>query len=178
MAMKGDPYMNQNEIGRFLRKLRTEKGWTQSELADRLNVSNRSISRWENGATMPDLSLLLELSELYLVSVDEILRAGSEVKNMEENNVVARVADYSSIREAKVSRRLQYMFGFSILCMIGFMCIDINHLSDTEPYSLFAGLLLGFISGMLIIGFIYTSRYQKKISEAKRRLFQSVMKKK
>ena len=51
--------MNQQAIGQFLKELRKEKGITQENLAEMLNVSNRSISRWENGKTLPDLIYLL-----------------------------------------------------------------------------------------------------------------------
>lgn len=46
--------MNQEKIGLFLKDLRKESGMTQEQLAEKLNVSNRTISRWENARTMPD----------------------------------------------------------------------------------------------------------------------------
>ena len=55
--------MDQQKIGRFLRELRNEQGLTQAQVAERLNVSNRSVSRWENGTTMPDFDLLMQLSD-------------------------------------------------------------------------------------------------------------------
>lgn len=54
--------MDQQKTGLFLKKLRHEKSVTQMELAERLGVSNRSVSRWENGTTMPDFDLLIELA--------------------------------------------------------------------------------------------------------------------
>ena len=50
--------MNQRKIGNFIAELRKEKNMTQEQLAEKLGVSNKSISRWENGVTMPDYSLL------------------------------------------------------------------------------------------------------------------------
>ena len=55
--MKGGLYMDQIKIGSFLKGLRKEKGLTQGQLAEKLNVSNRSISRWETGNTLPDISV-------------------------------------------------------------------------------------------------------------------------
>jgi transcriptional regulator with XRE-family HTH domain len=49
--------MKQKDIGAFIRMMRKEKGMTQEQLAEMLGVSQRSVSRWENGKTMPDLSL-------------------------------------------------------------------------------------------------------------------------
>ncbi len=64
--------MDQQKIGRFLRELRSEQGLTQAQVAERLNVSNRSVSRWENGATMPDFDLLMQLSDCYNIEVGEL----------------------------------------------------------------------------------------------------------
>lgn len=67
--------MNQKEIGKFISKLRKEKDMTQASLGEALGVSNRTISKWENGDGMPDVALLKELAEALGVSVDELLSA-------------------------------------------------------------------------------------------------------
>lgn len=61
--------MDTKKIGQFLKFLRRENGFTQEELAEKLNVSSRTVSRWETGANMPDLSILMEIAELYQVEV-------------------------------------------------------------------------------------------------------------
>ena len=66
---------DQEKIGAFLAQARKEKGWTQAELADRLGVSNRSVSRWETGKTMPDYSLLSPLCEALGISINELFAA-------------------------------------------------------------------------------------------------------
>ena len=65
--------MDQQKIGRFLKALRKEKGLTQEALAERLGVTARSVSRWETGSNLPDLSLLIEIADLYEVELREIL---------------------------------------------------------------------------------------------------------
>ena len=65
--------MNQQKIGRFLKELRKEKNLTQEQLAEKLNISGRTVSRWETGNNMPDISLLVELAEFYDVSIAEII---------------------------------------------------------------------------------------------------------
>lgn len=57
--------MNQKQIGLFLKELRKQKGLTQRQLAEILGVSDRSVSRWESGNNMPDLSILVELADFY-----------------------------------------------------------------------------------------------------------------
>ena len=55
--------MNQQKIGKFIANCRKEKELTQQQLADKLNVTSKTISRWENGNYMPDLSLIQQLSK-------------------------------------------------------------------------------------------------------------------
>ena len=57
--------MDTVKIGNFLRELRKEKNLTQEQLAEVFSVSNRTVSRWETGSNMPDISLLLEMAEYY-----------------------------------------------------------------------------------------------------------------
>ena len=61
--------MDQEKIGKFIAKLRKEKNMTQNELAQRLGITDRAISKWENGRGMPDLSLLTPLCEILDVSI-------------------------------------------------------------------------------------------------------------
>ena len=65
--------MDQKKVGSFLKELRKEKGITQEQLAEKLNVSGRSVSRWETGNNMPDISLLVEIADFYDVDVREII---------------------------------------------------------------------------------------------------------
>ena len=65
--------MDQEKIGKFIAKLRKEKNMTQNELAESLGITDRAISKWENGRGMPDLSLLTPLCEKLGVSINELL---------------------------------------------------------------------------------------------------------
>lgn len=65
--------MNQEEIGKFISKLRKEKNITQHVLAEKLNVTDRTISNWETGRRLPDISILKELSVIFSVTIDEII---------------------------------------------------------------------------------------------------------
>lgn len=80
---------NKNNIGEFLKSLRVAKGLTQIELAEHLNVSNKTVSKWESGVGIPELSTLLILADFYDVTVDDILRGTRRVsKNIEkEKNI-------------------------------------------------------------------------------------------
>lgn len=69
---RGD-IVDQKKIGEFICKLRKEKGYTQAALAEMLSISNRTISKWENGDGLPDVSILPDLARTLGVSVDELL---------------------------------------------------------------------------------------------------------
>ncbi|MEG2329211.1 helix-turn-helix domain-containing protein, partial [Anaerorhabdus sp.] len=68
-----------NKIGNFLSELRKEKGFTQQEVADVLNVSNKTVSKWERSEGYPEIETLIDLAGLYNISVDELL-AGERTK--------------------------------------------------------------------------------------------------
>ena len=65
--------MNTNLVAKHLSYLRKQHGFTQEELAQRLQISRQAVSHWECGESMPDIAVLLELSKLYEISMNEIL---------------------------------------------------------------------------------------------------------
>ncbi len=69
--------MDQEKIGKYIKKLRKEKNLTQQELADELKVDRRTISRWENGYYLPDISLMKELCRTFDISIDEMINTNS-----------------------------------------------------------------------------------------------------
>ena len=74
--------MDTIKIGNFLATLRKEQGLTQESLGERLGVTNKTVSRWENGNYLPPVEMLKELSELYAVSINELL-CGERLKEDE-----------------------------------------------------------------------------------------------
>jgi len=65
--------MDQIRTGKFIRRLRTERGWTQSAFAGRLGVSEKTVSKWETGRGLPEVSLMLPVCELLGITVNELL---------------------------------------------------------------------------------------------------------
>lgn len=65
--------MNQEKIGKFIAKVRKEKKLTQKQLAEKLGITDRAISKWENGKSMPDLSLLKPLCDIFDITINELL---------------------------------------------------------------------------------------------------------
>ena len=76
--------MNQIKIGKFISECRKKENLTQAQLAEKLNITARAVSKWENGKAMPDSSIMLDLCSFLNISVNELLR-GEEI-NMENNN--------------------------------------------------------------------------------------------
>ncbi len=83
--------MNTIEIGKYIRRRRIEKNMTQKELAEKLNISFQAVSKWETGTTLPDTSILLALSDVLVVSVDQILNAGEFRERMNKQINVEEV---------------------------------------------------------------------------------------
>lgn len=77
--------MNQEKIGKFIAKKRKDKQLTQNELAEKLGVTDRSISNWENGKNMPDLSLFKPLCDILEISINELL-SGEKIDNKDYAN--------------------------------------------------------------------------------------------
>lgn len=90
--------MDQKKIGQFLRELRTEKKLTQEQFAEIIGMTNRSISRWENGVNMPDFDVLIQIAEYFDVSIEEILDGERRTSSMdnETEETLLKVADYNN----------------------------------------------------------------------------------
>ena len=84
--------MNQRKIGNFIAELRKEKNMTQEQLAEKLGVSNKSISRWENGTTMPDYSLLKDICNELDTNINELMSG----EKIEKENYIMEVIELPS----------------------------------------------------------------------------------
>ena len=101
--------MDQKKTGQFLKALRNEKGITQEQLAKKFNVTNRSVSRWETGSNLPDISLLVEIADFYDVDVREIIdgERKSEMMDQETREVAGKMAVYAGNEKSNLLRFIQ-----------------------------------------------------------------------
>jgi transcriptional regulator with XRE-family HTH domain len=106
---KGGAPLDQKKTGQFLKTLRNEKGLTQEQLAKHFNVSNRSVSRWETGSNLPDISLLVEIADFYDVDVREIIdgERKSEMMDNETREVADKMAVYAGNEKSNLLRFIQ-----------------------------------------------------------------------
>ncbi|MCR4814458.1 MAG: helix-turn-helix domain-containing protein [Lachnospiraceae bacterium] len=111
--------MDQEKIGAFLRELRKERNMSQEQLAEVFNVSSRSISRWENGKTMPDISLIIELADYFEVDIRELLNGERKSENMDKDmkETLTMVADYTKA-EKRMLKKTFILIGLTILTFV------------------------------------------------------------
>ena len=87
--------MDQQKIGTFLKQLRQERQLTQENLAEIMCVTNRSVSRWENGVNLPDLPTLIQLADFYGVELRELLDGERKPDAMNTPYLVMNHFDFS-----------------------------------------------------------------------------------
>ena len=124
--------MDSKKIGAFIAVNRKKKGLTQEQLGERLGVTNKTISRWENGNYMPDLSMLEPLSKELEITLNELL-AGEEIREEEsaaraEKNLISAI-DYSVKKIKNEHKKI------SVCIMIVGILICIFSFSIFEPES-------------------------------------------
>ena len=154
--------MDQKKTGQFLKTLRKEKNITQENLAETLNVFTRTISRWETGRNMPDISLLVELSEFYQVSIAEIIdgERKSEDMGQETKSTAVKMAEYS---KNELSRERQkavsvILMVFGVFIMISAFAVVPNESSWGSIYAVVGGMTL-----IIGIYFMLKAAFTKRI---------------
>ena len=115
--------MNQEKIGKFIAKVRKEKNMTQQELAMKLNITDRAISHWENGRSMPDAGIMLELCKLLDINVNELLSAKKIIEESyneqaEENLLEMRREIESKNKKILILNRIITFLGVVIYLLI------------------------------------------------------------
>lgn len=164
--------MDQQKIGLFLKELRKGKGITQEQLADKFSVSSRTVSRWENGINMPDLDILIDISDFYEVDLRDILNGEKKQESQEDvNGSILQAVNYSNIEAEKYNKRI---FICEIIAVV--LIVLVVMLKDTSIYSInplmqnLVSLTEGLGVGLMIAGLLMTSRYGKKLNNLKKRI--------
>lgn len=148
--------IDREKFGAFLARLRKEKGFTQQDLADRLYVSNKAVSKWERGQSLPDISLLAPLAQLLDVSVTELLKGErlteDTLNNCEVEFLVNKAIRLSTEEQEERSRirrfwRKTWLVCATLAAVETLTLITLGRLSEVELWSfllLVEGLSLGF----------------------------------
>ncbi len=123
VKLKGGIIVDTVITGRFISELRKEKGLTQAELAEKLNVTDKAVSKWETGRSVPDVSLLIPLSENLGVTVTEILK-GEKIRTESLSDASNEVI-VKAIKEKKhISKRFWLIAGIIILLLISLAALS------------------------------------------------------
>ena len=154
--------MNQEKIGKFIAECRKQKNMTQQELAEKLNVSDRTVGNWENGRNMPDLSLFKPLCNELNISLNDLM-SGEKVKEreyqekLEENTI--NIIDYTNKKIENRNHFIGLIFiTFGVLISITAIAIFPSESSWGSIYSVLGAII--FLIGV--------SRFTKRLSYPKR----------
>ena len=152
--------MDQIKIGRFIAECRKKKGLTQMQLAEMLNITDRAVSKWETGRTMPDSSIMIELCDILEISVNELLCgeviAMDNYKEELENNLLEMVKQKEAADRTLLA--LEWVVGI-MSCIVIFVPVFIGALLPMEDWMRLVVVFSGFIPG--IIGFLYAVKIEQ-----------------
>lgn len=126
--------MNQEKIGKFIKDKRLELKMTQKNLADKLGISDRAISKWENGRGVPDVSLLSDLSKVLDVTINDLL-SGEVVKKEEyqqkfEENIMNTI-DTKIKKENKILKLVLYCIFTLVFLLVMYVSIESIYMKST-----------------------------------------------
>ena len=145
--------MDQIKVGQFITRKRKEKNLTQEQLAERLNVSNKTISKWECGKCLPDYSLVEPLCNELGISISELFDGKDCEKNtswVENEKIIKLVKDMQQLKKDKDNRRLF----ISAIVLIAFgvvLCLLSTIFDGSNAQDFISGFLVGIAIGLFLI---------------------------
>lgn len=134
--------MDAVKIGEFLKVLRKSKGYTQQEVAEALYVTQKTVSRWENGEGIPDINIIVSVAEFYEVTVDELLKGERKNKEQAEYTIKQKSKSKFKLIDNKLSSKQNIFFivSTSVICFFFMLCLIL-------------GLLVNEVAALIIISF-------------------------
>ena len=157
--------MDLNKISNFIKTKRKELNLTQEELAEKLFVTEKAVSRWETGRGTPDISLLIPLSKALKVEIPEILNGEENKKN---KNDIEKLIEYNELtKKSKFNFKIKLiilLYVLSILFFLSYLRVEYN---PNIELNYFIRLFLVVISSILIVigNRIYANNYVEKIED-------------
>ena len=151
--------MDQVKIGKFIAALRKEKGLTQEKLGEKLGVTNKTVSRWENGNYMPDVEMLSLLSNEFDVSINEIISGErlnlENFKKAADENLVTALDNSTFTLKEKIAffkkKWLKEHISAIVLCVAIWVGVIVLLVLKTRGTDIFP--LMGAIGGLLAVVF-------------------------
>lgn len=146
--------MNQTKTGLFIAERRKLKSLTQAQLAEMLGITDRAVSKWETGRSLPDAAIMLELCNILEISVNELLTG--EVLEMTNYNEMAErnLIEMKKQKEQADRRLLRIEIAIGLLAsIIFFVLIFIASFADMENWLRVTLILVGFVPFAVMIPF-------------------------
>ncbi len=147
--------MDQIKIGKFIAECRKKQNLTQMQLAEKMSVTDRAVSKWENGKSMPDSSIMLELCDILKITVTDLLNG--EVVTMENYNKKLEQSMLDMIKQKEAADKrllfLEILVG-SVCIAILFALIAIVSLVEMEEWIKTVLILIGFIPIIIVAPFM------------------------
>lgn len=165
--------MDMLKMGIFLKKLRSDKNLTQEELADMFKVSRRTVSRWETGYNLPDIDVLIEMSEFYNVELIEILQGGTNNMEAKEKETAILVDDYNKTNNNKSYKVVLFYLSLGIICLIINQALSFVKLPETFWVGFAKGATAGLSLVSLIFAILYITGKLNSIKDTKRRIIEN-----
>ena len=168
--------MDQVKIGKFIAALRKEKGLTQEKLGEKLGVTNKTVSRWENGNYMPDVEMLSLLSNEFDVSINEIISGErlnlENFKKAADENLVTALDNSTFTLKEKIAffkkKWLKEHISAIVLCVAIWVGVNVLLALKTRGTDIFP--LMGAIGGLLAVVF-YVILYNRMMIYVENRAY-------
>ena len=146
--------MNQIKIGKFIAECRKKNNLTQMKLAEKLNITDRAISKWENGKAMPDSSIMLDLCNELNISVNDLLSGEMIGKDVYNEKIEQNLYDMIKQKEMSDKRLLTMEIIMGVLISIVFFAlIFIASFAEIKPWLRITLIITGFIPFIVMIPF-------------------------
>lgn len=146
--------MNQAKIGKFIAQRRKEKNLTQAQLAEKLNITDRAVSKWETGKGMPDSSIMLDLCSVLDVSVNELL-SGEMIEMKEYNNkseeLLLKMTQEKEKRD-KEFLNMEIFIGI-LVSIILISCVFVASFVNMPDYLRIGLIIIGLIPFIIGVGY-------------------------
>lgn len=147
--------MDQIAIGKFITKKRKEQNLTQEQLAERLGISNKTISKWETGKCMPDYSIVELLCKELNTTLAELMNGEEDEKSIhtyDNEQIVSMIKEMQDLKNTKTM-----VIGFILIIMGGIMLVLSQFFGGTTIQDFLSGLMLGIsipemLSGVFLLG--------------------------
>lgn len=156
--------MDQEKVGKFIAACRKEKGLTQAALAEQLGITDRAVSKWETGKSLPDSSIMIDLCELLSINVNELLK-GERVMT-ENNNKVSEelILSLKKQTEQKDKQLLTLEIALGVIAIIMDFPLIIIGSFLCKNNSLTLGIALIVIGIVTVLGFAFTGVWIEQIA--------------